>query len=287
MKRLQGRCAVVTGASQGLGVAIAESYVVEGASVVLCARSGKLLADVGDRLRASAVQDQRIETCVADVSKTDDVDRVMRAAFDRFGRIDILVNNAGVYGPMGRLDEIDWQEWVDAAQINIFGTVYPCRAVLPTMRRQGHGKIINLSGGGATSPLPRITAYAASKAAIVRFTESLALEVKDAGIEVNAVAPGALATRLLDQAIAAGPEKVGGGFYERMIEIRDKGGTPLQRGAELCVFLASSASDGITGRLLSAVWDPWSSLQEHAAELESSDVYTLRRIVPEDRGRRW
>jgi 3-oxoacyl-[acyl-carrier protein] reductase len=101
------------------------------------------------------------------------------------------------------------------------------------------------------------------------------------------VAPGALATRLLDQAIAAGPEKVGQDFHARMIKIRQEGGTPLQRGAELCVYLASSASNGITGRLLSAVWDPWSSLQEHAAELQNSDIYTLRRIVPEDRGQRW
>jgi 3-oxoacyl-[acyl-carrier protein] reductase len=188
---------------------------------------------------------------------------------------------------MGRIDEVDWREWVDATLINILGTVYPCRAVLPAMLRQGRGKIINLSGGGATNPMPRITAYATSKAAVVRFTESLALEVRDARIDVNAVAPGALATRLLDQAIAAGPEKVGQDFHARMIKIRQEGGTPLQRGAELCVYLASSASNGITGRLLSAVWDPWSSLQEHAAELQNSDIYTLRRIVPEDRGQRW
>jgi len=287
MNKLQGRCALVTGASQGFGAAIAESYVAEGASVLLCARGGGLLAEIGDKLRATAREGQHIETCVADVSKTDDVDRLVQTTLDRFGRIDVLVNNAGVYGPMGRIDEVDWREWVDATLINILGTVYPCRAVLPAMLRQGRGKIINLSGGGATNPMPRITAYATSKAAVVRFTESLALEVRDARIDVNAVAPGALATRLLDQAIAAGPEKVGQDFHARMIKIRQEGGTPLQRGAELCVYLASSASNGITGRLLSAVWDPWSSLQEHAAELQNSDIYTLRRIVPEDRGQRW
>jgi 3-oxoacyl-[acyl-carrier protein] reductase len=287
MSKLQGRAAVVTGASQGLGAAIAESYVAEGASVLLCARGGDLLAKVGDKLRAAAREGQRIETCIADVCQTDDVDRLVQTALDSFGKVDVLVNNAGVYGPMGPIEEVDWQEWVDATLINILGTVYPCRAVLPAMFRQGRGKIINLSGGGATNPLPRITAYATSKAAIVRFTESLALEVGHARIDVNAVSPGALATRLLDQAIAAGPEKVGHDFHARMTKIKQEGGTPLQRGAELCVYLASSMSDGISGRLLSAVWDPWPSLQNHAEELQNSDIYTLRRIVPEDRGRRW
>jgi 3-oxoacyl-[acyl-carrier protein] reductase len=155
------------------------------------------------------------------------------------------------------------------------------------MRANGYGKIINLSGGGATAPLPRLSAYAASKAAIVRFTETLALEVKDARIDVNAVAPGALNTRMMDQLIAAGPAKVGAAFFERMRKVADEGGTPLAKGAALCTYLASGDSDGVTGRLLSAVWDPWPTLQSRVADLDATDIYTLRRIVPEDRGRKW
>ena len=254
---------------------------------MLCARNGDLLRDIGERLRSAVNSSQRVEVFTADVSKTGDVDALVQTTLDRFGHIDVLVNNAGVYGPMGPLEAIDWAEWVDAMLINIIGTVYPCRAVIPIMRRQRAGKIINLSGGGATNPMPRVTAYATSKAAVVRFTESIALELKDYGIDVNAVAPGALATWLLDQAIEAGPEKVGADFHARMVEIRATGGTPLQRGAELCVYLGSTASDGVTGRLLSAVWDPWSTLAQRAEALAGSDIYTLRRIVPMDRGQSW
>jgi 3-oxoacyl-[acyl-carrier protein] reductase len=166
------------------------------------------------------------------------------------------------------------------------GTVYPCRAVVPGMKARRRGKIINLSGGGATNPLPGISAYAASKAASVRFTETLALELKPFGIDVNAMAPGALATRMMDQLLNARPAVAGNAFMERMQKLKDSGGTPLSVGAKCCVWLASEASNGITGKLVAAQWDPYEAFPEHAAELES-DIYTLRRIVPKDRGRDW
>jgi 3-oxoacyl-[acyl-carrier protein] reductase len=199
----------------------------------------------------------------------------------------ILVNNAGVYGPMGLIEDVDWDEWVEAIQINLFGTVMMCREVIPVLRRRGYGKIINLSGGGATAPLPRISAYAASKVAIVRLTETFAEELRDAHIDVNAIAPGALNTRLLDEVLDAGPAKVGQDFYDRSLKQRDQGGAPLEKGAALAVWLASAASDGITGRLLSALWDDWAGLPDKCEQLAKSDIYTLRRIVPEDRGQKW
>jgi 3-oxoacyl-[acyl-carrier protein] reductase len=162
-----------------------------------------------------------------------------------------------------------------------------CRAVIPHFRRQGYGKIINLSGGGATAPLPRISAYACSKAAVVRLTETLAEELRDARVDVNAIAPGPLNTRLLDEVLRAGPDRVGRDFYDRSVKQRDGGGVPLEKGAALAVFLASAAGDGITGRLLSAVWDDWARLPRRREALAASDVYTLRRIVPEDRGLTW
>jgi NAD(P)-dependent dehydrogenase (short-subunit alcohol dehydrogenase family) len=172
-------------------------------------------------------------------------------------------------------------------EINVNGSVLPCRAVLPHFKTNRYGKIVQLSGGGATNPLPRITAYAATKAAIVRFAESLALEVKAFGIDVNAIAPGALNTRLMDQLLAAGPDAVGAELHARMTRVAAEGGTPLETGAALAVYLASAESDGITGRLLSAVWDPWRDLQAHRADLDRTDVYTLRRIVPRDRDLPW
>jgi NAD(P)-dependent dehydrogenase (short-subunit alcohol dehydrogenase family) len=198
-----------------------------------------------------------------------------------------LVNNAGVYGPMGRIDEVDWKEWIDAVSINLMGTVYPSRAVLPHYLKRGRGKIVNISGGGATNPLPGISAYAASKAAVVRFTETMALEVKGHGIDINAIAPGLLATRLTDQLLAAGPGKVGQAFYNRISNSVKDGGTPLAVPAKLCVWLASAASNGVTGKLIAAVWDPYDKSPEHLAELNGTDIYTLRRIVPKDRGMGW
>jgi NAD(P)-dependent dehydrogenase (short-subunit alcohol dehydrogenase family) len=146
---------------------------------------------------------------------------------------------------------------------------------------------VQLSGGGATNPLPCISAYAASKAAIVRFAETLAEEVRDDHIDVNAIAPGALNTRLLDEVMEAGPDRVGKSFYERSVKQKSEGGAPLEKGAALAVFLASAASDGITGKLISAIWDPWEAFPEHLEDLRKTDVYTLRRIVPHDRGLNW
>jgi NAD(P)-dependent dehydrogenase (short-subunit alcohol dehydrogenase family) len=280
---LVGRNALITGASQGLGLAIAEAYVKAGAGVILCARDGGALDRAHKQVAELASTGQAIYSQIADVSNADDVDRLMDFSRRMFPSLHVLVNNAGIYGPKGVIEDVDWQEWVRAIEINLYGSILMCRAVLPQFKAQKYGKIIQLSGGGATNPLPRISAYAASKAAIVRFAETLAEEVREYRIDVNSIAPGALNTRLLDEVLAAGPEKVGKGFYERSLKQKDQGGAPLDKGAELALFLASSASDGITGKLISAVWDPWERLAEHRAEMEKSDVYTLRRIVPEDR----
>ena len=285
---LGDRSAIITGASQGLGKAIATSFVQAGASVLLMARNEELLQQAQQELRTLAMRpDQHILIMRGDVAEPENCDAVVRYAQEALQNLTILVNNAGVYGPMGRIEEVDWHAWVESVHINLFGTVLMCRAVIPLLRAQGYGKIINLSGGGATAPLPRISAYAAAKVAIVRLTETFAEELRDAHIDVNAIAPGALNTRLLEEVLAAGPAKVGQSFYERSLKQRDEGGVPLERGADLAVFLASAASDGISGRLLSAVWDDWVHLPEKRQQLAQSDIYTLRRIVPTDRGNQW
>lgn len=285
--KLKGRTAVVTGASQGLGACIAETFVREGASVFLCARNADDLNKAVSGLRDVSRPEQTVSGRVCDVSDEIAVERLAEEALSELGHIDVLVNNAGVYGPMGLLEDIDWREWKDAISINLLGTVYTCRAFLRHFKSRRSGKIINLSGGGATNPLPRVSAYAASKAGVVRFTETLAEELRDLGVDVNAVAPGALNTRLMRQLLDAGPELVGDAFHKRMARVSDDGATPLETGANLCVYLASAESDGVTGKLLSAQWDPWTDLQEHRADLDGSDIYTLRRIVPKDRGKLW
>jgi 3-oxoacyl-[acyl-carrier protein] reductase len=251
---------------------------------VLCAREGTLLEKARGEVSRLARPGQLVLAEVADVSHPADVFRLVGKALDAFPRLHVLVNNAGVYGPKGMIEEADWEEWVQAIQINLMGSVLMCRALLPHFKVHKYGKIIQLSGGGATNPLPRISAYAASKAAVVRFAETLAEEVREDRIDVNSIAPGALNTRLLDEVLAAGPEKVGQDFFDRSLKQKEKGGASLEKGAELALFLGSSASDGVTGKLLSALWDPWEDLPLHLPALRKTDVYTLRRIVPEDRG---
>jgi NAD(P)-dependent dehydrogenase (short-subunit alcohol dehydrogenase family) len=284
---LENRVAIITGANQGLGEAIARAFVQAGANVMLCARDESKLAKVQTKLKGLCKSGQHVEAMRVDVSKRDDVDRLISAALAKFSQIQILVNNAGVYGPKGRIDDVVWDEWVQAVEINLLGSVLIAKALLPHFRTHRYGKIIQLSGGGATSPLPFISAYAASKAGIVRFMETLAEEVKTEGIDVNSIAPGALNTRLLDEVLEAGPDKVGRAFYERALKQKTEGGAPLERGAELAVFLASAASDGLTGKLISAIWDPWEKFPEHWDDLQKTDIYTLRRITPKDRGQSW
>jgi NAD(P)-dependent dehydrogenase (short-subunit alcohol dehydrogenase family) len=285
---LQGRSAIITGASQGLGRAIAEHFVRAGSSVLLVARDEALVEAARRELaRLTDRPGQAVHAMGGDVADPASCAAIVARADDRFPDLTILVNNAGIYGPLGRFEEVAWDAWVEAIRVNLLGTALMCRAVIPGMRARGYGKIITLSGGGATAPLPRISAYAASKAAVVRLTETLAVELREAHVDVNAIAPGALNTRLLDQVLAAGPDAVGERFYERSAQQQREGGTPLAKGAALAVFLASAGSDGITGRLLSAVWDDWHRLPERGAELAASDVYTLRRITPEDRSLAW
>jgi NAD(P)-dependent dehydrogenase (short-subunit alcohol dehydrogenase family) len=284
--KLKGRAAIITGASHGLGAVIAARFAAEGASLALCSRDhAEIEAKRQELLSASPAA--RIHAQAADVADEDQIDAFFDASAGALGRIDILVNNAGIYGPMGSIDTVDWNEWVKAIAINLNGNVYCARKAVTLFKPNRYGKIINLSGGGATNPLPGISAYAASKAAMVRFTETLALEVREFGIDVNAVAPGALATRLTDELLAAGPDKVGEALHARMVKVKEEGGTPLEIGAELCVYLASAQSDGLTGRLIAAPWDPWPFTESAKREITQSDIYTLRRIVPKDRGKEW
>ena len=284
---LEGRAALVTGGSRGLGLEIARAYVAAGARVLVCARDAKELERARVELEAIASDPARVATAVEDVSVPSTGERLVGIAHERFSRLDVLVNNAGIHGPIGRTEDAPWDEWEAAIGVNLLGSVLCCRAVLAHFRANSYGKIIQLSGGGAASPRPGLSAYAASKAAVVRFAETLAEEVRGTGIDVNAIAPGALDTRLLDEVLEAGPDRVGESAYAGALEQRSSGGAPLDLAARLAVFLGSADSDGITGKLISAPWDPWEELPSHVDDLRSTDVYTLRRIVPADRDLTW
>jgi 3-oxoacyl-[acyl-carrier protein] reductase len=278
---------LITGASRGLGAAIARLFWREGASVCLCARDARALAGVRGELEQSGRSGQKCLLEAGDLADPSMPSRVIERICSELGGVDVLVNNAAVQGPIGPLWENDLAEWMRCLDLNLRVPAALCAAVIPSMKAPGGGKIINISGGGATSPRASFSAYATSKTALVRLTETLAHETREMKIDVNAVAPGAMPTRLLAEVVAAGPERAGSQEFAQAQRHGEGGQEVIDRAAQLCLFLASPASDGITGRLISARWDPWERLAEHREELLDSDIYTLRRIVPPDRGRNW
>jgi 3-oxoacyl-[acyl-carrier protein] reductase len=284
---LAGKHALITGASRGLGLEIARHLAHAGVHLALFARDQATLAAAATSLRdACSDPTQVIHSYALDLANDQQIEQAVGRCIDDFAHVDILVNNAGIQGPIGSLDQVDWQAWRGVLEVNFVAAAHICWLLIPGMRARGRGKIINISGGGATGPRPDLSAYAASKAALVRLSETLAEELRESGVDVNCVAPGAMNTRMLDELLAAGP---GGARheYERAIAQAQSGGTPPEKAAALIVFLASAASDGITGRLLSALWDDWANLPDKREQLAKSDIYTLRRIVPEDRGEKW
>lgn len=281
--KLDGKRSLITGATQGLGRVIAEEFLREGAKVAFCGRTAEGVRQAMERLSGLG----EVRGFVCDVSNGGEVEAFVEEALDWLGGVEVLVNNAGLLGPIGSVSDAVWNDWEHTVAVNLFGTVRMCRIVVPKMTKAGLGKIINLSGGGATTPMPGFSAYAASKAAVVRFTETLAMELAGSGVEVNAVAPGLLKTRMMDQMLEAGPERAGRQQIETVMRSAETGGTPPALAAKLCVFLASEGSNGITGKLISAPWDPWENLPAHMEDLQSTDIYTLRRITPKDRGMSW
>jgi 3-oxoacyl-[acyl-carrier protein] reductase len=284
MNVLKQRNCLITGASRGLGAKIAAAFWEAGANLMLVARTASALKQVADGLPRRA--DQRVITYAADLSDPQAPEQIIAEARKEFGALDVLVNNAGIQGPIGPCWENDWQAWQTTLQVNLLAPIALCRLCVPWMAQRGRGKIVNLSGGGATGPRPNFSAYATAKVGLVRFSETLAKETHSMRIEVNCIAPGAMDTAMLAAIVEAGPEAAGQREYELAVKACSTGEATLVRAVALCMFLASSASDGITGKLISAVWDPWETLPNHLEDLRT-DVYTLRRIVPKDRGMRW
>lgn len=280
---LLNKIAIISGGSEGLGFEISKKFILAGASITICSRNKNNLKSAQFKLKKLLNKNQKLLAISADVSKEKDVAKVIKMTIQKLGNCSILVNNAGIYGPKNKIEKTNWKEWKKTIEINLFGSVLMCRGLVDHFKKQKYGKIIQLSGGGATSPLPYLSAYAASKAAVVRFAETLAKEVAEYNINVNSISPGPLNTKMLDEIIKAGPDKVGLDTYNKSIDQKKSGGSPLSKASDLAVFLASPQSDGITGKLISAIWDKWEDWPKYINKITNSDVYTLRRIVGKDR----
>ena len=278
---LAGRTVVITGGSMGIGFACAVECVQQGASVVICARGKSDL-----ELAAAHFENDRVIVEQADVSCQADVERVMRAALE-LGGLDGVINAAGIYGPIGPVTMVDPEQWFDAIRINLFGTFLVARESARIMQDRGtHGSIVLMSGGGAATPFPNFTSYACGKVGVVRLAETMAQELEPYGIRVNAVAPGFVATRLHAQTLEAG-ESLAGPFVEKTRQQLADGGVSPTVAARTCAWLLSDKSTGITGRFIAAPYDGWASWPEHLDSIAGSDLFTLRRIIPKDRGGDW
>ena len=271
---LKGKKALITGAGRGLGRYTAEVFIKNHASVVICSRNEEEL-----KAAVTAAGGESIYYCTADMGKTEDIDRLYDFALDKLGGIDIVVNNAGIQGPIGRFEENDWEEWLNVFDVNLFGTAYSMRRAIGVFKDQNsRGKIINLSGGGATSSRPNFSGYATAKCALVRLTEVLADENREFGIDINSIAPGVMNTDMLKLITAAGKEKSGEREYGIAAGQTEGDLTSLIKPAQLITFLASDRSNGISGKLISAVWDGWDKddFKEICAD---KDIFTLRRTI--------
>jgi 3-oxoacyl-[acyl-carrier protein] reductase len=278
------RFALITGGSKGLGACLVRRFWLDGYSLIVVARHSQNLLNIVDDLHCHT--DQSAEFFCCDLADPNEISTLIASIKAKFTRLDVLVNNAAIQGPIGPLCENELDAWQQTLQINLFAPVALCRGLIPLMKRGGGSSIINLSGGGATAPRAYFSAYATAKAGLVRFSETIADELKADGIRVNCIAPGAMNTSMLTEVLA---KKKAAGFreYSLAMEVIAKGGASMENVADLALFLARDSSLGITGKLISAVWDNWEEWSKHLNDISQSDVYTLRRITGRDRGFGW
>jgi NAD(P)-dependent dehydrogenase (short-subunit alcohol dehydrogenase family) len=265
---LQNKVCLIVGASGTLGAAVADCFAQAGARLAITGRAA-----------TTEAPDQHSQALrfKLDVRNRNEVFDVMQRVRQEFGSLDVVVNCSGVQGPIGPAQTVDQEEWVRAVEINLFGCFYLAHAAIPIMLGQGTGKIIFFSGGGATSARPFFSAYGAAKAAVVRFTETLAEELREQGIQVNAIAPGAVHSRMWNEMRAAGAAG-GQKLLEELKQMDRTGGVPPERAASLALFLASDRSRNLTGRLISAVYDKWEEMEPRIASIMSTEAGTLRRV---------
>ena len=278
------RFALITGGSKGLGAHLVRSFWLDGYSLVIVARNQIDIHAVLNGLPKR--NEQSFAPLVSDLADTAKVATLIDSIKAAIPHLDVLVNNAAIQGPIGPLCENDPSAWQQTLQVNLLAPVALCQGLIPLMKRPGGASIINLSGGGATGPRANFSAYATAKVGLVRFSETIAEELKGDGIRVNCIAPGAMKTGMLQEVVNKG---VAAGQREAALagEVFTKGGAYMDDVSDLALFLASNASKGISGKLISAVWDNWQEWPMHLDELSQSDAYTLRRIAGRDRGFFW
>jgi NAD(P)-dependent dehydrogenase (short-subunit alcohol dehydrogenase family) len=277
--------AVITGASRGLGQHLAFRFWEAGYSLGLVSRNPASMDQTRSQLDLANGRTCDVFAC--DLGEPASVQNLVAEISATAAQINVIVNNAAIQGPIGPLEQNDLGDWERTIRVNLLSPVAICRGLLPRMAKAQEASILNLSGGGAAGPRANFTAYASAKAALVRFSETLAEEVREQGVTVNCIAPGAMKTAMLAEVLKRGAGSSGGREFAIAAKVFDEGGASMDRVADLALFLSSRAARGITGKLISAVWDHWECWPNHITELAGSDLYTLRRIAGRDRGCNW
>ncbi len=261
---------LVTGAGRGIGKRLALGFAQAGARVGLLARSKAELDLAHLEIEHAGGTALRLRADVTDFEQVSVAVERMRA---HEGGIHVLVCAAALQGPIGPFAECSPKAWAETLQTNLVGVVNACRAVLPHMIEQRSGKIIVLSGAGAASPRPNFSAYATSKAAVVRFVETVAEEVRDHNIQINCMTPGGTYTSMTDEILHAG-DKAGWKESDEALQVRQTGGIGPEKQIQLALFLASEQSNHVTGRLI-YVTDDWKRFKNDNV---NADLFTLRRL---------
>ncbi len=232
--KLDGKVAIITGGGRGIGRAIAMALTAEGAAVVLSARTGSEIEEVSREIQGRGHKALAVQ---ADVSREEDVARMVARTLETFGRVDILVNNAGTNLPDRKVADLTLAEWNRVLEVNLTGPFLCSRAVLPPMMKQNSGKIINISSIGARFGSAGRSPYRTAKAGLLMFNQCLAAEVKRFNIDVNAICVGPTNTSMMQLIGHAGAHP----RLSRPEEI-----------AAVVLFLASSESSAITGSAIDA-----------------------------------
>lgn len=276
MSSLDSKNIIITGGSVGIGFAVAKRCVEEGATVIIAARNHQDLSNSLKKLNLISKKSHNLYSL--NIGNYEDVENFVKWTKITFNEIHGLVNCAGVYGPIGKTPKVDMKQFHEALKINFLGTVYMCSAFTSLFSTSHRKKIVNFSGGGAATPFPNYSAYATSKIAVVRFTENLSIELSDDNFDVNCIAPGFVVTRIHKATIDSGEQVAGKSFFDGTKKQIESGGVPPEKAAELAAFLLSESSNGITGKFISAPWDPWHEETFQDLLRSDKDFATLRRI---------
>jgi NAD(P)-dependent dehydrogenase (short-subunit alcohol dehydrogenase family) len=262
---------VLTGSSSGIGKFLADTLAARGHEICRLARSPQ----AGFSFQCDVADWSAVETCAGEISA-------------KWTSLDALICCAGIQEPIGPAMKMNPLAWRKNLAVNLDGTFFAIRAFYPLLKKSSaRGKVICFSGGGSTGPRPNFAAYGVAKTGVVRLVEMLASEWQNEMLDINAIAPGAIFTKMTEEVLARGEQFSGKKEFESAQKMSRDNSEKLQKVIGLVETLLSPASDGISGKLISAPWDPWQKFPEQREELMKSDIYTLRRIVPEDRGQKF